>query len=366
MTTSSSTTTTTVAVGIVCAIGSAVFNGSYTSLFKTRRMARIDIHPIVFQLYVCMGIFLSSWLVVPFFDYNDALVSSSSSASSSAAASPPEKSSHYHLQFSTAGMIAGFLFVLAASASFLAVQKIGVALAQGIWGGGAMLVSYLWGTLAFGEYPSHIGLSICALLLLLVGVFVVAFCEKIGKHIIRKGCDNGAQESSPLLSGDHESDNDNDDNNATTTKDFVSGVLWACTVGLSGGSILAPMHYVSPEKQGLIFLPSFGIGTLILSPIVYGIYSYTAGQAPPLHLGQATLTGLLSGLVWNTGNLLSIIAIPAITYGVAYPIMQCAIFVSGIWGVYVFGEIRNRTTIIVFWTGGCLLILGGLVLTVAR
>jgi len=330
------------AIGILCAIGSAFFNGSYTSLFKTEGMARLDIHPITFQLYVCGGIFVSSWFVIPFFGYNDAIVDTGTTVD--------------HFQFSGAGMIAGALFVIAASASFLAVQDIGVALAQGIWGGGAMLVSYLWGTLVFREYPARPVLSIGGLFLLLVGVVVVAFCENIGERI-KQG---NNVESSPLLP------NRNREASTSSLRQHVRGVLWACTVGLSGGSVLVPMHYVSPEKQGLIFLPSFGIGSLILSPLVYGLYSYRAGQAPDLHLQEALLTGLLSGMIWNIGNLLSIVAIPIVTYGVAYPIMQCAILVSGMWGIYAFGEINDRTRIAVFWAGGFLLVLGGLALAVAK
>jgi multidrug transporter EmrE-like cation transporter len=67
--------------------------------------------------------------------------------------------------FSTIGIIAGTLFVLATSASFQAIDYIGVALAQGIWGGIAMVVSYTWGTGIFHEVPSNEGLSIFALML---------------------------------------------------------------------------------------------------------------------------------------------------------------------------------------------------------
>lgn len=43
-----------------------------------------------------------------------------------------------------------------------------------------------------------------------------------------------------------------------------------------------------------------------------------------------------TGVLWNVGNVLSIIAIPILGYCVAYPIMQCAVFIAGIWGIGLF------------------------------
>lgn len=42
-------------------------------------------------------------------------------------------------------MVAGMLFVLAGLFSFLAIPELGLAIAQGVWGGSAVLVSFLWG-----------------------------------------------------------------------------------------------------------------------------------------------------------------------------------------------------------------------------
>ena len=47
-----------------------------------------------------------------------------------------------------------------------------------------------------------------------------------------------------------------------------------------------------------------------------------------------------------------------LSYGVAYPIMQCALFVSGIWGVFLFKEIQGTRAIVAFFAFGGIL-LGG-------
>jgi glucose uptake protein GlcU len=347
---------TTVGLIYMCAILSAIFNGSFAALFKTKKMVALDIHPMVFQLYACGGIFVSSWLVLPFLSSNPDLFQDD------------DDDDEHHVgdtfRLSGYGVVAGFLFVLAVSGSFNAVHDIGVALAQGIWAGGAMVVSYLWGLVVFNQVPSNVGLSFVGLLLLVVGVLGIALSDKIARHIehtYRISAGGSSNESVPLRSEVSESSGERD------PERYLRGVLWACSVGVSGGSILAPLHYVPPEKRGLIFLPSFGIGTLVLSPLVFYAYTFSTGTTPPpLHAKQALLTGLLSGLVWNIGNLLSIIAIPAIGYGVAYPIMQCAVLVSGMWGIYAFKEITDPSTIAVFWLGGAILILGGAVLAIAQ
>jgi glucose uptake protein GlcU len=339
-------------IGILLAIGSAVFNGSFAALFKTPKMVEVDLHPIVFQLYVSTGVFLSSLLVVPFLSWNPTLLHN-------------EKVGD-EFRFSPMGFVAGCLLVLSLAASFQAVQKIGVALAQGIWCGGAMLVSYLWGIAVFGETPVRLGLSLLGLCLLILGVFGIALCEKIGKVVALEEAHHERQDESPetmsLIARNNSEETTSDNENTS----YAEGVLWACAVAFFGGSVLAPMHYVPPMEEGLVFLPSFGIGAMVLSPLIYHLYSVRTGEMPPLHIKQALATGLVSGVTWNAGNFCSMLAIPAISYGVAYPIMQCALLVSGLWGIYAFHEITEHRTIATFWVGGVILVLGGISLAAAR
>jgi hypothetical protein len=50
--------------------------------------------------------------------------------------------------------------VLAIAFSFAAINLVGLALAQGVWGGVAILVSFLWGVLAFGDNIANIPLAV--------------------------------------------------------------------------------------------------------------------------------------------------------------------------------------------------------------
>lgn len=116
----------------------------------------------------------------------------------------------------------------------------------------------------------------------------------------------------------------------------IVGILCALLVGLSGGSILVPLHYVPKSQAGLVFIPSFGLGCIVFSPMVCAVaYLYT-GIMPDFQFKKTFLTGLLSGFVWNLSNVLSVVAIPNIGYAVAYPIMQCALLISGMWGIFLF------------------------------
>merc|ERR1711985_147411 len=60
---------------------------------------------------------------------------------------------------------------------------------------------------------------------------------------------------------------------------FVKGMFFAASVGCFGGSILVPMHYVDSDGQGVVFLPSFGIGVLVTSPVMTVLYFVATGQS---------------------------------------------------------------------------------------
>lgn len=142
-------------------------------------------------------------------------------------------------------------------------------------------------------------------------------------------------------------------------------MAWAVLVGLSGGSILAPSHYTAPEESGLAFIPSFGFGAMLASPLLtlcwFGLYER---QKPQWHLKQCLPIGVFSGTLWNISNVLAVVAIPELGYAVAYPILQCALFVAGVWGIVLFGEIRGRQ-IAVFFASGLVLLVGAVVVAVA-
>jgi len=324
-------------IGLLCAVGSAFFNGSFTVPFKLRKSDNDGgssiVHPIVFTLYVSIGVSLSSWLLIPFLN----------NTTNSLICFP--------------AIISGWLFVLGVAASFLAIDYIGMALAQGVWAGSATLVSYFWGTIIFGEIPSSPATSVIGLVILIAGVMGIVFSDTIGKNLTNH---------SNYEAVDEEENEDDTRKNAADASLYWRGVVWASLVGIFGGSILAPTHYVPLESQGFAILPSFGIGTITLAPALFLIHIWWTKVTPPLNMDKAFFPGLLSGLIWNVSNVMSLIAIPVIGYSVAYPLLQGAVLVSGLWGIFVFKEISKQSTIMAFWCGSAVLIIGAVTLALSQ
>jgi len=354
--------------GLIAAIFSALCNGSFAAVAKLDAVEKSDINPIVFNTYVSMGVFVSSFLVLPFLHFNATFADNDNAGES--------------FVFEPLGLIAGFLLVCAFTFSFLAIPKVGLSVGQGVWGGTAIVVSFVDG-LIVGNSSIKNNLIIVALVLLLVGVVGIAFCVELSKKLpvgcIGEGKSEQASEE-PFTEEFTDDKNYSAEQDYVTLQDdiapapgasnFVIGISFALVVGVCGGSILVPMSYVSDASSGLVFVPSLGIGAGLFSPLVPLIYLGAKGElsqmgVADLHLGSCLLPGLIAGAIWNLGNVASIWAIPRMGYSVAYPIMQCALLVSALWGVFVFGEITDRKTIFVLFVSGLILLGGAGVLSIS-
>jgi hypothetical protein len=53
--------------------------------------------------------------------------------------------------------------------------------------------------------------------------------------------------------------------------DYVSGVGFSILCGSLGGSTLVPLNYVKKSVSGLIFIPSFAVGVIIMSFVLLAI-----------------------------------------------------------------------------------------------
>lgn len=287
---------------------------------------------------------MSSFLAFPFLHWNDSF---------------DKEGDGTVFVYEPLGIVAGLLLVLAFTFSFLAIPLVGLSIGQGVWGGTAIIVSVLWGIIAFSDTVNSVIGTVGAMALLLLGVAGIAFCSEIAKHFTAQN-----DEVAKNLLNDYESGSGDayeamdEEKGAIQSAAFVRGMLFAATVGCAGGSILVPMHYVDAEGQGLVFVPSFGIGVGICSPVVTVLYFLIMREplvSQELHLRQVLPYGILAGCIWNVGNVLSIPAISRIGYSVAYPLMQCALLVSGLWGIFAFKEIKGAAVWIFFVASAVLL-----------
>lgn len=83
-------------------------------------------------------------------------------------------------------------------------------------------------------------------------------------------------------------------------------------------------------------------GVLLAAPFVTLGTLLASRRGLSLAADAASLPGMLSGAIWNIGNICSVVAVhdPGVGLAIAYPIMQCGLFVAGIWGILLHQELK--------------------------
>lgn len=340
-----------VATGLLMLVAALACNGSFSVFVKVKRVVACEMQATTFVLFLALGVALSSWAaVLPLYNSLD-----------------PKSGDEFSFGFTWFGVLGGCLLVVSVTFSVLGIEYLGLAMATGTWGGAAIVVSFLWGAIVFHNHLTSLFEAIAALVLLLVGVAGIALNEAIAsklRALTAPRPDVGetewqrlnptapsAQARGRSLSVERQEEMEQPE------RDLPRGLLCAGMVGVFGGSILAPAHYSS--QHGLGFVPSFGIGCAVMGPIVVVVNSLLTGKWPnfksraDLFIGASA--GMASGVVWNMGNVANLFAIEGLQYAVANTLVQCSLFVGGLWGVFVFGEIRGMALVVFFVSSGILI-----------
>eukprot|EP01088_Endostelium_zonatum_P013393 TRINITY_DN2792_c0_g1_i1.p1 TRINITY_DN2792_c0_g1~~TRINITY_DN2792_c0_g1_i1.p1 ORF type:complete len:372 (-),score=39.61 TRINITY_DN2792_c0_g1_i1:80-1195(-) len=352
--------------GYLAVAGSIVFFGSLGVPVKSKRVQDAKIDPFVFQLYFSLAVFLTSWLVLI---YND-----------------------FH--FVWEGIVGAALWVPASVLSFFVIKYLGLSVGQGIWCGFIIIVSFLWGAVVFPkQHPiGNLPLAIVALAVLVAGICALSFSNSdFVRHLhiplispILKCCDSPQDEVETLTINtkyqaiDPQLSNSihYEPESSTTYKikqeqglqgepvihvssyaQKVLGVFLALLIGVFAGSMMVPMTYVD-EKYAIVYLVSFGIGVLGITPILTFLYFLVQLKVPEFHFRVAFIPGFVTGIIWSIGNFCSIYATKYLGLTVGYPLTQVALLVAGLWGVIVFREIRGGQPITFFFLSAGIL-LGG-------
>jgi len=299
--------------------------------------------PILFNCMLCVGVFLSSVLVIASFPFVDGGIS---------------------LVWTWWGALAGSLLVLATLFSFVAVPRIGLAVASATWSCSSIIVAFCWGAIGPEKVskpmqsPAGSVIAICCLILgvltLINSSFLAQSCFGAGTIVSARGevdLDGQEELNSPEQSSEQ----------GKVTK--VSGLASALLVGLFGGSILVPASFTRSAAHGFALLPSFGAGALVMGTAIGVIYVGVSRGSVDLRkeLQCDTVSyGIIAGFLWNLGNIAQVAAMQYwnMPYGISYPILQCGLIVSGFWGIYYFKEVRSVKAIMVFWMGVAIVIFG--------
>jgi len=320
---------TTALVGYIAVSISILAWGSFGSLMKTKKLQEINVDPMVFQCYMTISIFLSSFFILIY---------------------------TREFKFTWYGVFGATLWTICSVSSVYGIQYLGLSVAQGTWSGLVIIVSFAWG-LYFGEEIKNPGLTALALGLLLLGIGGIAMANKIGKSQEPKLDSPVNDESAPLTS------------DGTQDRPKVGkGVFFVFMVGAFAGSTLIPLKLAPKEYVGIIYAVSFGIGVMMVTPVLAVIYFlFIIRKKPVFYIYDVSFPALVSGLMWNVGNIGSILATASpLGLTVGYPLCQCALLVAGLWGIFFFHEIRGAAKIGFFFLSALVLIGGATMLSIVN
>lgn len=408
----------TSATGFIYALIACFTNGSFMVPFKHSAVAELKINPIDFQIYTSFGIFVAALISIAFLPLNSEFIDGGSKI----------------FTFVPYGFLSGCLMVLSMTFSFLSTRMIGLALAQGIFGGLSIVVSYIISLTMYGEHPTSWVMSIFGLVILVIGIVVIGSCRNISfvllsyfpslKQYVVNPNEFHPEVVNPLSKANldtvyrvpDELPHQDPENIGTTVDDepieevkkersvsfieqaydfvksiplnFYIGCLYAVICGTIGGFVFVPLHYVDSKYNGIAYYPSFGLGSLVTAPIVGFIYHQFIDSNAIAEITSLTYlnkerilnsykriienplclyAGIASGIIWSISSILTIGAIPLLGYGVAFPIVHCSVFISGLFGIYLFDELEhNRLASATFFFGGILLTIGAVMISTGK
>lgn len=150
------------------------------------------------------------------------------------------------------------------------------------------------------------------------------------------------------------------------------GILGAVVNGVWGGMNLIPLHYAQRDQglSGAGYLISYASGSMLVCICIWAAlfgYHYiqrnynlqeALDQLPSWHIKELGLPGMLAGIFYSIGNFCSILAVTYLGQGVGFSFCQGQLFISGLWGVFYFGEIQGRDTIAKWFASASLTIVG--------
>lgn len=219
----------------------------------------------------------------------------------------------YPLNVNVYGLATGFLWATANAISLVGVANLGLSRGVPILVSMVILSSFIWGALIFGEHFINLAQAILAIGFIVGGVFLV-----------------GSTSSSSSIN-------------------FKKGLIAALAAGTIFGSQFVPVKLFNVSPENYFF--SMSIGIFLTSWLVFAV---GRGKFEK----RAIIASLLSGTVWNIGNLFGVTAIAIIGLAKGLPITQSSVLVAVLWGIIYFREVRSKKLIIrvIF---GALILLGG-------
>ncbi|MBI5133403.1 MAG: hypothetical protein HZA83_01695 [Thaumarchaeota archaeon] len=212
------------------------------------------------------------------------------------------------------GIIAGAIWITASMLGIFAVKYIGLGRVAPLVGSTIIITSFLWGLLFFNEHLGSLVFAVIGIAMLGAGMPLVAVGER----------------------------NSNDIKGYIVT--VIAGILW--------GSLFVPVRLISNLETSFFSMSLtifvIGIGILII------VRNFRKKE---------TLTGIVSGVIWNVGNIASFLAVAALGLTIGYPLTQLALLFNVSWGLLYFKEASQRKSFTAIYVGAAIVIIGSVLLS---
>ena len=226
----------------------------------------------------------------------------------------------YSFKLNSYAFISGVLWAIANAISLIAINNIGLSKAAPIWMSMVITVSFLWGVFLFNELPSGLLIGSMGIILIILGVFLVSKTD------------------------------------SSRDKNTRLGILASLLAGSLFGSYFVPIKLGNLKPEDTLFPMSLGV-------VLFGIGFFFMKRIK--FKKEAIFNSVLSGVVWNIGNLFSFFAVALIGLAKAFPMTQGAVLVAVCWGLFYFkesSELKHKVQILI---GAIILLIGVITLSSA-
>ncbi|MGQ0794785.1 MAG: GRP family sugar transporter [Nitrosopumilaceae archaeon] len=224
--------------------------------------------------------------------------------------------SFWGFEIQLGGLASGVIWTIANLLALFSVKLIGLARTSPLLAGAGIISSFVWGTVFFSETFDSLILALTAIGLLLIGLQLVVNGEK---GSIQK-----------------------------------RGYFVALAAGLIGGTYIIPMQATQTLQSGFF--------SSSLSIFVIGILLFLFARR---FIKKETVAGIISGSLFNLGNLAVLISVGLIGITIAFPISQTATLFAVSWGMFYFKEVICKRAIMRVSLGALVILSGSALLAIA-
>lgn len=149
------------------------------------------------------------------------------------------------------------------------------------------------------------------------------------------------------------------------TQDKIIGLILIFSAGIVNGSSLVPLKFAPAEAQGIQYMISFGIGVLIITPVLNLVYfGVIKREKPDLKISSWVVPTFasISGVMWNIGNFSSVFATLYLGFTIGFPLTQMNLVVQALFGIVLFREVRGKFELASYCFGVALILAGAFML----